>query len=401
MSFLTRLITPAVTQVVEDAIDSFRTMGKRSVLALLGIVIGSGSIVAVINVGHNTSQEAAKIFQGMGVDTLFAKLNDEQRFKDSFLRMDAANIRGLDLQHLMVAPVSEVSGKAGFNRLYIDVRIVGTEPALIEVLKLSISRGRFLHEFDRDDNVVVLGHTVATSLSSNGLGIQVGEWLKINNYLFKVIGVLQPAMESMLSPVLTNHSLFMPLQGLARVDSGAAITDVIMRVGPAQKIELVVPQVMERLSAAFKTRTVEIVVAQQMIDAMSRQNKTFHYLLIALGIITLVGGGVAVMNVMYMNVSERRIEIGLRMAIGARRQDIRNLFLVEALALSTLGAVLGAGVGIALAWLYAVISGWAFELAMLSIPLGVSSTLLVGVFFGLKPAIAASRLTPVEALRDY
>lgn len=401
MSFLTRLITPAVTQVVEDAIDSFRTMGKRSVLALLGIVIGSGSIVAVINVGHNTSQEAAKIFQGMGVDTLFAKLNDEQRFKDSFLGMDAANIRGLDLQHLMVAPVSEVSGKAGFNRLYIDVRIVGTEPALIEVLKLSISRGRFLHEFDRDDNVVVLGHTVATSLSSNGLGIQVGEWLKINNYLFKVVGILQPAMESMLSPVLTNHSLFMPLQGLARVDSGAAITDVSMRVGPAQKIELVVPQVMERLSAAFKTRTVEIVVAQQMIDAMSRQNKTFHYLLIALGIITLVGGGVAVMNVMYMNVSERRIEIGLRMAIGARRQDIRNLFLVEALALSTLGAVLGAGVGIALAWLYAVISGWAFELAMLSIPLGVSSTLLVGVFFGLKPAIAASRLTPVEALRDY
>ena len=401
MSFLTRLITPAVTQVVEDAIDSFRTMGKRSVLALLGIVIGSGSIVAVINVGHNTSQEAAKIFQGMGVDTLFAKLNDEQRFKDSFLGMDAANIRGLDLQHLMVAPVSEVSGKAGFNRLYIDVRIVGAEPALIEVLKLSTSRGRFLHEFDRDDNVVVLGHTVATSLSSNGLGIQVGEWLKINNYLFKVVGVLQPAMESMLSPVLTNHSLFMPLQGLARVDSGAAITDVIMRVGPAQKIELVVPQVMERLSAAFKTRTVEIVVAQQMIDAMSRQNKTFHYLLIALGIITLVGGGVAVMNVMYMNVSERRIEIGLRMAIGARRQDIRNLFLVEALALSTLGAVLGAGVGIALAWLYAVISGWAFELAMLSIPLGVSSTLLVGVFFGLKPAIAASRLTPVEALRDY
>ena len=401
MSFLTRLITPAVTQVVEDAIDSFRTMGKRSVLALLGIVIGSGSIVAVINVGHNTSQEAAKIFQGMGVDTLFAKLNDEQRFKDSFLGMDAANIRGLDLQHLMVAPVSEVSGKAGFNRLYIDVRIVGTEPALIEVLKLSISRGRFLHEFDRDDNVVVLGHTVATSLSSNGLGIQVGEWLKINNYLFKVIGGLQPAMESMLCPVLTNHSLFMPLQGLARVDSGAAITDVIMRVGPAQKIELVVPQVMERLSAAFKTRTVEIVVAQQMIDAMNRQNKTFHYLLIALGIITLVGGGVAVMNVMYMNVSERRIEIGLRMAIGARRQDIRNLFLVEALALSTLGAVLGAGVGIALAWLYAVISGWAFELAMLSIPLGVSSTLLVGVFFGLKPAIAASRLTPVEALRDY
>ncbi|WP_321837380.1 ABC transporter permease [Pseudomonas kulmbachensis] len=394
-------ITPAVTQVVEDAIGSFRTMGKRSVLALLGIVIGSGSIVAVINIGHNAGQEAASIFQDMGVDTLIAKLNDDQGVKDSLLGMDAAKIRGLGLQDLMIAPVSEVSGKVGFNHQYTDVKIVGTEPTLFEVLKLSLSRGRFLHEFDRDDNVVVLGHTIAASLSSNGLSIQVGEWLKINNYLFKVVGVLQPTMGSMLNPVLTNHSLFIPFQGLARVDSSAAITDVIMRVGPAHKIERVVPQVIERLSQAFKTRTVEIVVAQQMIDAMTRQDQTFHYLLIALGIITLVGGGVAVMNVMYMNVSERRIEIGLRMAIGARRQDIRNLFLVEALALSTLGAVLGAGVGIALAWLYAVISGWAFELAMLSIPLGVSSTLLVGVFFGLKPAIAASRLTPVEALRDY
>ena len=394
-------ITPAVTQVVEDAIDSFRTMGKRSVLALLGIVIGSGSIVAVINIGHNAGQEAASIFQDMGVDTLIAKLNDDQGVKDSLLGMDAAKIRGLGLQDLMIAPVSEVSGKVGFNHQYTDVKIVGTEPTLFEVLKLSLSRGRFLHEFDRDDNVVVLGHTIAASLSSNGLSIQVGEWLKINNCLFKVVGVLQPTMGSMLNPVLTNNSLFIPFQGLARVDSSAAITDVIMRVGPAHKIERVVPQVIERLSQAFKTRTVEIVVAQQMIDAMTRQDQTFHYLLIALGIITLVGGGVAVMNVMYMNVSERRIEIGLRMAIGARRQDIRNLFLVEALALSTLGAVLGAGVGIALAWLYAVISGWAFELAMLSIPLGVSSTLLVGVFFGLKPAIAASRLTPVEALRDY
>ena len=107
------------------------------------------------------------------------------------------------------------------------------------------------------------------------------------------------------------------------------------------------------------------------------------------------------MNVMYMNVSERRSEIGLRMAMGARRQDIRNLFLIEAAALSVLGAVLGAGLGMALAYIYAQVSGWAFAMAFSAIPLGVTSTVLIGVFFGLKPAITASRLTPVEALRDY
>jgi len=401
VSFLTRLITPALAQVVEDALDSFRTLGKRSVLALLGIVIGSGSIVAVINIGHNAGQEAAKIFQDMGVDTLIANLNNDLNIEDSLLWHDAAKIRALDLPGLMIAPVSDISGKVSFNHQQVDAKIVGTEPALLGVMNLSVSRGRFLHDFDRDENVVVLGHKVAASLSNSGLTVQLGDWLRIKGYLFRTVGVLQPASTSMINPVLTDDSVFIPFRGLARVDSSASIFNVVMRVMPAHNLERVMPLILERLSRAFKTRTVEMVAPKQMMEAMSRQDKTFHYLLMALGVITLVGGGVAVMNVMYMNVSERRIEIGLRMAIGARRQDIRNLFLVEALALSTVGTVLGAGVGIALAWLYALVSGWAFELAMLSIPLGVSSTLLVGVFFGLKPAIAASRLTPVEALRDY
>ena len=401
MRLLTRLITPALAQIIEDALDSFRTLGKRSVLALLGIVIGSGSIVAVINIGHNAGQEAAKIFQDMGVDTLIANLNNDLNIEDSLLWNDAAKIRALDLQGLMIAPVSDVSGKVSFNHRQVDAKIVGTEPALLGVMKLSVSRGRFLHDFDRDDNVVVLGHKVAASLSNRGLTLQLGDWLRIKGYLFRTVGVLQPASTSMINPVLTDDSVFVPFRGLARVDSSASIFNVVMRVIPAHNLEQVLPLILERLSREFKTRTVEILVPKQMMEAMSRQDKTFHYLLMALGVITLVGGGVAVMNVMYMNVSERRIEIGLRMAIGARRQDIRNLFLVEALALSTVGAVLGAGVGIALAWLYAVISDWAFELAIFSIPLGVFSTLLVGVFFGLKPAIAASRLTPVEALRDY
>lgn len=401
MSYLARLITPALNQSVEDALDSFRTLGRRSVLALLGIAIGSGSIVAVINIGHNAAQEAAVIFQDMGVDTLVARLNNDLGIEDSLLWIDAKKISALKLQSLKIAPVSEVSGQVGFNQHYAEVKIVGTEPALQEVMKLSVKHGRFLHAFDRDSNAVVLGHKVAASLSGRGSAIQVGDWLKINNYLFNVVGVLQSTMNSMVNPVFTDDSVFVTLHGLARVSSTASITSMVVRVAPTQQIEHVVPLVLERLSRAFKTRTVDMVVPKQMMEAMSRQDKTFHYLLMALGVISLVGGGVAVMNVMYMNVSERRIEIGLRMAIGARRQDIRNLFLVEALALTTVGAVLGAGVGIALAWLYALVSGWAFELAMLSIPLGVSSTLLVGVFFGLKPAIAASRLTPVEALRDY
>ena len=388
-------------QVVGDAIDTFRTLGKRTVLALLGIVIGSASIVAILNIGFNAGQEATRIFHDMGVDTLVASLNNDRGVEDSLLSTEVEKIRSLNLPGLVISPVAQVSVKLTFNHHPVDARAVGVEPAVTSILKLPIRRGRFLHALDTAENVVVLGHAVATSLVDRGIAVEPGEWVRINTYLFRVAGVLQPAEASMISPVLTDHSVFMPFAALARVAQSSNVSTVLARVLPPLDSSEGASRVFEGLSHAFKTRRVEMTVPQQMIDAMARQNKTFEYLLLALGVITLVGAGVAVMNVMYMNVCERRNEIGLRMAIGARGQDIRNLFLIEALALSAMGALSGACVGIVLAWLYAVISQWTFELSMVSIPLGVGSTLLVGVFSGLKPALAASRLTPVEALRVY
>lgn len=388
-------------QVVGDAIDTFRTLGKRTVLALLGIVIGSASIVAILNIGFNAGQEATRIFHDMGVDTLVASLNNDRGVDDSLLSTEVEKIRSLNLPGLVISPVAQVSVKLTFNHHPVDARAVGVEPAVTSILKLPIRRGRFLHALDTAENVVVLGHAVATSLGDRGIAVEPGEWVRINTYLFRVAGVLQPAEASMISPVMTDHSVFMPFAALARVAQSSNVSTVLARVLPPLDSSEGASRVFEGLSHAFKTRRVEMTVPQQMIDAMARQNKTFEYLLLALGVITLVGAGVAVMNVMYMNVCERRNEIGLRMAIGARGQDIRNLFLIEALALSAMGALSGACVGIVLAWLYAVISQWTFELSMVSIPLGVGSTLLVGVLSGLKPALAASRLTPVEALRVY
>ncbi len=388
-------------QVVGDAIDTFRTLGKRTVLALLGIVIGSASIVAILNIGFNAGQEATRIFHDMGVDTLVASLNNDRGVEDSLLSTEVEKIRSLHLPGLVISPVAQVSVKLTFNHHPVDARAVGVEPAVTSILKLPIRRGRFLHALDTAENVVVLGHAVATSLGDRGIAVEPGEWVRINTYLFRVAGVMQPAEASMISPVLTDHSVFMPFAALARVAQSSNVSTVLARVLPPLDSSEGASRVFEGLSHAFKTRRVEMTVPQQMIDAMARQNKTFEYLLLALGVITLVGAGVAVMNVMYMNVCERRNEIGLRMAIGARGQDIRNLFLIEALALSAMGALSGACVGIVLAWLYAVISQWTFELSMVSIPLGVGSTLLVGVLSGLKPALAASRLTPVEALRVY
>lgn len=106
------------------------------------------------------------------------------------------------------------------------------------------------------------------------------------------------------------------------------------------------------------------------------------------------------MNVMLMSIAQRRREIGLRMAMGARPRDIRNLFMIEALTLTTLGALTGAILGVGLALIYARVSGWSFALSPMSVPLGIGSAIVVGMFFGLYPALSASRLQPVEALRE-
>ena len=138
-----------------------------------------------------------------------------------------------------------------------------------------------------------------------------------------------------------------------------------------------------------------------LLEGMAKQSRLFSWLLAGLGSIALLVGGIGVMNVMVMNVAERRREIGVRMALGARPRDIARLFLLEAVVLAATGALAGAAVGLIMAWAFVHYSGWSdFSFSAAALPLGIGSAIATGLFFGLSPAMAAARLTPVQALRD-
>ncbi|AZE89939.1 ABC transporter permease [Pseudomonas orientalis] len=391
----------SLSQLLHEAFISLRTLGKRSVLALLGIVIGSSSVVALINIGHNAAVDAAMIFKDMGTDTLIVQFppkgstNVPMRTR---LDLDAVRQAVPGIAH--IGALSLFSGPIVLHGRTANANFVGSTADVQAAMRLVVREGRFLSAFDANQTYAVIGDQVAQALGAPGEPLKPGDRVRINDYLFLIIGILHNQPRAMLMPVQANESLFIPAEGMRRIFANPQINNLIIRAKPGQDMDRVARDAAAALQPQLTEHNVDITVPQQMIDGMTRQSRTFAYLLLALGAISLVGGGVGVMNVMLMNVSERRREIGIRMALGARQRDIRNLFLLEAVTLTAVGALCGAVLGMTAAWLYAWLSGWAFSLAVAALPLGVGSTLLVGLFFGIYPAVSASRLQPVEALRD-
>ncbi|MBI6636144.1 ABC transporter permease [Pseudomonas paralactis] len=394
-------VEQSLSQLLHEALISLRTLGKRSILALLGIVIGSSSVVALINIGHNAAVDAAMIFKDMGTDTLIAQFPPKGSSNVPMrAQLDLNTVRLTVPGIAHIGALSLFSGPIVFHGRTTNANLVGSTPGIQAAMRLAIREGRFLSSFDANETFGVIGDQLAQALSAPGDPLQPGDRVRINDYLFLIVGILHDQPRAMLMPVQANESLFIPAEGMRRIFASPQISNVIIRAVQGQDMERIAKDAAAALQAQLSDHDVNITVPQQMIDGMTRQSRTFAYLLLALGAISLVGGGVGVMNVMLMNVSERRREIGIRMALGARQRDIRNLFLLEAVTLTAVGALCGAVLGMTAAWLYAWLSGWAFALAAAALPLGVGSTLLVGLFFGIYPAVSASRLQPVEALRD-
>ena len=392
---------PSRAQMFAEAIDSLRLLGRRSVLALIGIVVGSASIIALLNIGRNAADDALHTFKGMGTDTLVASFPFSPERKQALpATLDTQATRRALPQVSRLAALSQHSARISRAGAHADASLVGTSADLAGIMGLRLSSGRFISPFDQRATFVVVGSRVAEDLRVQGRPLQVNDVLQIDQYLFQVIGIAASQSHNSLLPVLMDESVLMSLDSMRRLRPSAEIGNVVAKVVAEADLSAVAQALETQLSQQLDGREVSVQIPQQLLEGLQRQADTFTWLLVGLGSISLVVGGVGVMNVMLMSVTERRREIGVRMALGARPHDIRTLFLLEAACLSIAGALLGALLGVASAYGFAWFSGWQFSLSPLSLPLGIGSSLLMGVFFGLYPAISASRLSPVKALRD-
>jgi len=381
--------------IVREAFGNLRARGQRSGLALLGIVVGTASIIAMLNIGHIAQLETLKQFARLGIDMIQVQGLPAGQYPAGF---DSAAIEGLprtDPDVVEATPFSIESRQAFAGPRQAQVMVTAGTPELARVLGLSPRQGRLLREIDACAPVAVVGGAVARQLAgSEGL---LGQEVVIGDYLFTVVGVLQPAVNEALSGIAFDDAILIPAPCSRRVLAGPDPTLALIRV----REEADVDQVSERLKNALanEATTVQTLNAKTMITARNSQKAVHSRMLVAIGAISLLVGGIGVMNVMLMNVMERRREIGLRAAVGAMPRDIQTMFLCEAAMLATAGGVIGALVGVLATAVVSRFSGWTFSIAWEVLPLGPLGAAVIGLLFGIYPAITAARINPIEALR--
>nr|WP_237719459.1 ABC transporter permease [Pseudomonas luteola] len=393
---ISRLHSQNTTEIIYEAFTSLKNLGHRSLIALLGIAVGSAAVVALLNIGHNATNEAISAFKGLGTNLIVVNYASAPSVtQPAPSTFDESALKGAVPGIESISPVIQTTSSIRNNGRGVQASVVGTNSALSKVVNIKLSIGRFLSPYDLSTSYAIVGSRIANELS-----VGYGDNIQIEGYLFEVIGIAEPQSFNALVPVDVNQSIFIPIGSLRRISSIREIGIIIVSTYDEKRSAITAKYIKDYFDAISGGRNVEVQIPKKILESLARQASVFSYLLTALGGISLLIGGIGVMNVMLMSITERRREIGIRMALGARPKDIRNLFLVEAVALSTTGALMGVCLGLILAYLFVRISSWAFSISLLSLPLGITSALVTGLFFGIYPAVSASRLQPIQALRD-
>jgi putative ABC transport system permease protein len=299
---------------------TFGGVRQRTFLALVGIVVGAASVVSLINIGENAASESTRQFRSMGTDILVVQNGLAMSATGRSINMtDIKGIPSLIGSTSIATPFSMAPVKVWLHGKSVDTNAVGAMPELSDLARLKLGSGRFVSEFDDYETFAVIGRGLADSLSTNNAPVRVGEKIRIDDYLFTIVGILENAARNPLVPVDFNDSIMMPMKSIRRaLVSNGEISGVLIKVPEDADPVGVAAQVSDYLKIKVGNNGIQVQSAKQLIEGLRKQSQLFTLLLAGIGAISLVVGGIGIMNVMLAGIAERRREIGVRMAIGAR-----------------------------------------------------------------------------------
>lgn len=384
----------------------------RSSLTMLGIIIGNASVIAMVGVGEGAQQLAKNEFQSLGPNTLFITPGSREQRQTTFdlpktlVYEDAKAIAEQVPSIKSVAPQISNNQVITYQDKNSNDSVIGTTPSFLNVRSFQIAKGRFIREFDlqKNNRVAVLGSETAKRFF--GLENPLGKQIRIKNSSFKIVGVMEPK-----GSFLGNNqddAVYIPLTTMAnqivgnRSVYGINLTLIAVSAKNSDSIRAAKFQI-ENLLRLRHNITGEndftIQTQQDILDLVGTVTGGLTAMLAAIAGISLLVGGIGVMNIMLVSVSERTQEIGLRKAIGAREKDILTQFLIEATILAVLGGLLGTVIGGGIVIVVGSITPLPATISITAVMIAVTVSGGVGLAFGVIPARQAAKLDPIVALR--
>jgi len=384
-------------EYITIAFHHLRMNVLRTLLTMLGIIIGIGSIIAVLSIGQGGRLQIDKELQKFGINRIGI-------YSTKGLGMNPMTLKDVEVlkQHVKeiqsVSPLVYKSGNIYYRQQYESVDFVGTDSELAQIEEIPIKAGRFLTESDIEygRKVIVLSENVAQKLFGNRDPLY--QKVVVQNQSFSVVGIQQSTAS--FAENMIKDKAYIPITTFHKTFNTRWINEIAITVFNREHIDQTVKQaiqIMERRhSSADNFKSYNFVKEMEMAHKVIN---TFTLVVGAIAAVSLLVGGIGVMNIMLVTVTERTQEIGIRKALGARNGQILGQFLAEALIISFIGGVLGTGMGIFLTFLASKFIRIPVTISMWNILMAVFFSTGVGIFSGIYPARKAAALDPIEALR--
>ncbi len=398
-----------ITEILRVALSAIRANKLRSFLTALGIIIGIASVITMVALGEGAQRAVEARLRTLGTNVLTVRPGQEMRGGvdrgDARLRPEEARAL-LRAPHAIGAASPELQRRVQveFGEANASLQVSGVWPSYFGIQNHQLAVGRLFSEAEERGRrrVVLLGATVADKLQSTAAEL-LGQSVRIAGVSFQVIGVFaEKGSVGFSSP---DDGLYVPLSTAQfRIFGDDRVNAIYVQATSEREVNGAIAEIDSVLRRERRLRPAaqsDFTIRNQatLLSTFEATTKTFSFLLAGIALVSLLVGGIGIMNIMLVSVTERTREIGVRKALGARKRDILLQFLIEALVLCLAGGVVGIAIGFGAAEAVRRFAGWNAEVAPGAVALAFSFSAAVGIFFGLWPARKAARLDPIEALR--
>lgn len=387
-------------QAYKMAIKSIRSNKVRSFLTMLGVIIGVSSVIAAVGFAQGSTKSITNTIESMGTNLIQVNITGRNSNRNvtynqikEFSEENSADIAA-------VAPQSNSTATVKYKTNNRETTVLGTSPDYKTIKSVDVSFGRFLIQNDLDtmQKVAVIGTAVVNDIFEGGNPL--GQKIKINGQMFSVIGVLEEKDGGQDSGA--DDTVIIPVSVAQRLFSSGTIRNFAIQATSPDTVETAMAKLNEFLTNTYKNSDAFRVFNQaEMLSNLNSMTGTLTAVLAGIAAISLIVGGIGIMNIMLVSVTERTREIGIRKAIGAKKKNILVQFLIEAIIVTGIGGILGVLIGVSI--IRFIIGGFDLVPEVYSIPwilISFGISLIVGIVFGLFPAYKAASLNPIEALRS-